>query len=81
MNNALLSSGSNFLSQKDLKDLTGLQRPSAVVRWLDNQKIRYLLAADGWPRVLRVTVIERLGFKSDYSFVDSNEPKVRLRHG
>ena len=52
-----------FLSQDDLKALSGLQRPSAVKRWLDKERIRYLVGADAWPRVLRVVVTERLGGK------------------
>jgi len=50
-----------FLLQSDLIDLTSLRRPSAVRRWLDRERIPYVVAADGWPRVLRAVIMERLG--------------------
>lgn len=38
---------------EELKRLTGLERPSAIKRFLTKQRIPFLLGADGWPRVLR----------------------------
>lgn len=66
-----------ILTRKELNELTGLQRPSAVRRWLDGQRIPYLVGADGWPRVLQAAIIDRMGGKP----VIVREPQLRLRHG
>lgn len=67
-----------FLSTSNLKELTGLQRPSSVRRWLDGQRIPYLVGADGWPRVLQAIILERLGGQV---MPPASEPKLRLRNG
>ncbi len=41
------------LSDEELADLTGYQRPSKQIAWLKKQGIRFFVAADGHPRVLR----------------------------
>jgi hypothetical protein len=51
-----------FLSDADLKDLTGYQRPAPIKRWLAKNGYRYEVAANGWPRVLKAAVEARLGF-------------------
>ena len=50
-----------FLLRPEIIELSGLHRQSAVCRWLDRQGIQYLVGADGWPRVLRSAIMERLG--------------------
>lgn len=67
-----------FLSASNLKELTGLQRPSSVRRWLDAQRIPYLVGADGWPRVLHAIIMERLGGQI---VPPAHEPQLRLRNG
>jgi len=64
-----------FLSRDDLKALCGLQRPSAVRRWLDRQKWPYVVGADGWPRVLEEIMMERMGGQIK---VPANEPELIL---
>lgn len=66
-----------ILTRKELIDLAGLQRPSAVRRWLDMQHIPYLVGADGWPRVLQSAMLDRMGARA----VPVREPQLRLRHG
>ena len=67
-----------FLAREELQELTGLQRPSAIRRWLKREKIGYLDAADGWPRVLQSVVINKLsGAKPEQK---AREPQLRLRH-
>lgn len=67
-----------FLTTSNLRQLTGLQRPSSVRRWLDSQRIPYLVGADGWPRVLHAVIMERMGAQIE---PPSPEPRLRLRHG
>ena len=50
-----------ILQNKELTELSGLQRPSAIRRWLERNRIPYMPGADGWPRVLQATILERLG--------------------
>lgn len=66
-----------YLSRSDLVDLTGLKRPSAVMRWLDRERIIYLVGADGWPRVLQAVIMDRLGSKA---VPVKPEPRLRLRN-
>lgn len=47
--------------RSDLKRLTGLEKPSAIRRFLTRQHIPFIVGADGWPRVLNVVIVERLG--------------------
>lgn len=49
------------LSRLDLQELSGRQRPDAIRRWLDAQRIPYLDGADGWPRVLSAIIQARMG--------------------
>jgi hypothetical protein len=62
---------------EELKRLTGLERPSAIRRFLTRQRIPFMVGADGWPRVLNSIVVERLGG----IVVPAHEPKLRLRNG
>jgi len=62
-----------FLTDTELKELTGYQRPGAVRRWLTKHGYKFEEASTGWPRVLRSAVCARLG---DSSY--SNEPRLRL---
>ena len=62
----------------ELARLTGLQRPSAIRRWLDRNKIPYINGADGRPRVLQIIIIERMGGAA--VMPPASEPKLRLRH-
>lgn len=62
----------------DLKCLTGLTRPHAIKRYLDEESIPYMMGADGWPRVLQAVLLERLGGKQT-SLI--REPRLRLRNG
>jgi hypothetical protein len=62
-----------FLTPDDLRDLTGLRRSSAQIRWLSAQGLRYVLGADGRPRVLRAEVEGRLLSKRP-----AREPRLRV---
>lgn len=66
-----------FLPDEDLFALTGLQRPSAIRRWLDTRGIPYEVTATGRPRVLESVIITRLGGASP---ARSPEPRLRLRN-
>lgn len=45
-------------SREELKRLSGRERPSAICRWLDRQRIPYIPNADGWPQVLRSALLD-----------------------
>jgi hypothetical protein len=63
-----------FLSADDLADLTGRRRSSAQIRWLSAQGLRFVLGADGRPRVLRAEVEGRLLSKRP-----AREPRLRVQ--
>lgn len=65
-------------SPDELRELTGLMRPSAIKRYLDQEGIPYMPGADGWPRVLQAVLLERLGGQRKPQI---NEPRLRLRNG
>lgn len=65
----------NILTKSDLMELTGLQRPAAIKRWLERQRIPYMVGADGWPRVLQALIMNRLGVKTE---APAPEPQLRL---
>jgi hypothetical protein len=44
---------SMFMTDAELEEMTGLQRPSAQIRWMDRYGIKYVVSAEGRPRVLR----------------------------
>ncbi|WP_153116335.1 DUF4224 domain-containing protein [Rhodocyclus tenuis] len=67
-----------ILAHDALIQLTGLRRPSAVRRWLERERIPYVVGADGWPRVLQALIIERLG---GHAAPPVAEPRLRLRNG
>jgi hypothetical protein len=66
-----------FLTPDELADLSGLERPSAIKRWLADNRMPFLEGADGWPRVLRAAMLARLG---GTKIQDKPEPRLRLRH-
>lgn len=68
----------NTATPDELRQLTGLERPSAIKRFLTQQRIPYMVGADGWPRVLHAIIIERLGGQV---IPPAAEPKLRLRNG
>jgi len=68
----------SILSSTELTELTGLQRPSAIKRWLERQRIPYMVGADGWPRVLQAIIMNRLGGKAESP---RPEPRLRLPNG
>jgi hypothetical protein len=62
-----------FLSQTELADLTGRRRSSAQIRWLSAQNLRFVLGADGRPRVLRAEV-ERAMLSAPTTRTNREEP-------
>lgn len=56
-----------FLTEDELKELTGWKRPAKVKEWLDANGYRYQVGGDGWPRVLKESVYARLSasFKTE----------------
>ena len=49
-----------FLTNEELRDLTGWKRPKHVMQWLNENGYRYQVGGDGWPRVLKESVYARL---------------------
>lgn len=52
-----------FLTDKDLKAMTGYEQPSAIKRWLDRNGYRYEVRRDGWPSVAEAQVLRRQGIR------------------
>lgn len=67
-----------IVPRETLQSLTGLKRQSAIKRFLDRQKIPYIMGADGWPKVLHAIIVERMGGRV---IPPAPEPKLRLRNG
>lgn len=49
----------DLATKEELRALSGRTRQSAIRRWLDEQGIAYLPDADGWPKVLRSSLLDR----------------------
>ena len=64
-----------FLTDTDLADLTGYQRPRWQRVWLREHGYPHDVDARGRPRVLRAVVVQRLG--GEVSEVE-NRPRLRL---
>jgi hypothetical protein len=47
----LLEAEELLLSRQELIELTGYRRPSAMKRWLLVEGVKFLVGADGWPKV------------------------------
>lgn len=64
-----------FLTRADLIELTGYQRPAAIMRWLTKNGYPFAVAGDGWPRVMADAVRARLiGLNS----IQKPQPRLRL---
>ena len=64
-----------FMTRADLQELTGYQRPAAMMRWLALHGYPFAVGADGWPRVMLDAVRARLmGLQS----IQKPEPRLRL---
>ncbi|MCC5811352.1 MAG: DUF4224 domain-containing protein [Ectothiorhodospiraceae bacterium] len=50
-----------FLNADELQELTARKRPSAQIRWLDSNGVRYTRDAEGRPKVLRAHIDKMLG--------------------
>lgn len=59
-----------------LQNVTGLQRPSAIRRWLDREHIPYLMGADNWPKVSSEVLDSRLSGASTTATA-KKEPVLR----
>jgi hypothetical protein len=66
-----------FLSNEELRELSGYQKRSAQMRWLEAQGIAFLIGGDGVPKVLRSVVIARLGGTTPVE-AKPKEPQLRL---
>jgi len=60
------------LTREELTELSERERPSAICRWLDKRAIPYILDADGWPKVLRSSLLDR-----EPGAPQTQEPQVR----
>lgn len=45
-----------LLSKEFLKEWSGYRSPSRITEWLRENSIRFMIGADGWPRVMSVDV-------------------------
>ena len=63
-----------FLTEDELRELTGRERPSAQTRWLTAQRWPFALDSSGRPKVLRSVVETKLGGHATIP----REPALRL---
>lgn len=45
-----------FLTDEEVVRLTGYRRPHKQIDWLNQQRLRHWIAADGYPRVPRASI-------------------------
>ncbi|ONH52824.1 protein of unknown function [Pseudomonas cedrina] len=64
-----------FLTRDEVAELTGYQKPSAQIRWLEAQQFGFIVGGDGVPKVLRQVVISRLGGQA----TQKRSPELRLK--
>ena len=51
-----------ILSRTDILELAApLEKPSAIRRWLERERIPYIPGPDGWPKVAESVILSRLG--------------------
>lgn len=50
-----------FLTDLDLQQLTGFIQPRKQIAWLQREDIKFRVAADGHPRVLREHLFKLMG--------------------
>lgn len=60
------------LTRAELVEFSGRKRRSAIIAWLKVQGIPHFLDADGWPKVLRSSIL-------DQPEVTTHHPEPRLR--
>nr|WP_298118246.1 DUF4224 domain-containing protein [uncultured Pseudomonas sp.] len=63
-----------FLTADEVAELTGYQKPSAQIRWLEAERFGFVVGGDGVPKVLREVVLSRLGMSTK----TKKEPRLRL---
>jgi len=63
-----------FLTEEELRAVSGKQKPSAQLRWLIAEKVPHMVGGDGKPKVLREKMLERLTGEQH----TRPEPKLRL---
>ncbi|MBV4452718.1 MULTISPECIES: DUF4224 domain-containing protein [Pseudomonas] len=64
-----------FLTKDEVTELTGYQKPSAQIRWLQAQQFGFVVGGDGVPKVLRQVVLSRLGDQT----AQKKSPELRLK--
>lgn len=64
-----------FLTKDEVAELTGYKKPSAQIRWLQEQKFGFVVGGDGIPKVLSQVVISRLGGQT----TQKKSPELRLK--
>lgn len=70
------ASAGSLLTSDEVADLSGYRKPSAQVRWIQQNGLPFLIGGDGRPKVLRDVVERRLGADPT---IKAREPKLRLR--
>lgn len=69
-----------FLTTDELRELTGYQRPSCMIRQLRENGVRFFIAADGYPRVARNEIESRhpsrQSMEPDFSSLQKIEKRV-----
>lgn len=64
-----------FLTKDEVAELTGYKKPSAQIRWLQEQQFGFVVGGDGIPKVLSQVVISRLGGQT----TQKKSPELRLK--
>jgi len=60
------------LTRAELAELSGRKRRSAIIAWLRARGIPFWEDADGWPKVLRASILDQQEPKPHHS-----EPRLR----
>ncbi len=63
-----------FLTDDDLRDLTGFSRPSKQIEWLRREGFEHRVGADGHPRVLKAHVMSLMGAVDNAQIMRKSAP-------
>lgn len=72
-----------FLSEEDIKDLTGYKQNSSQIKWLRENGIRFLIGGDDKPRILASQIESLIGasFKQSKRRAEPNEEALNKYMG
>lgn len=70
----------HILSDRELRELTGYERPADQIKWLERNGVKYTLRRDGQPRTTCVEYRQALSCAGNDSQIDFDAITTRRRY-